>query len=115
MRSTAASPAGISRTFTGSSSLAIAGLVSPTTSSVPEYEWEDQDALKVAKEVALGEEFGFTFDFGDYWRHHCRVLPEKLDPREESGPGPLSRDPAAVWGWGDIPDQYGRRSFEGTD
>lgn len=82
----------------------------PSDDFAPDLAWEDQTALKVAKEVGLGEEFTFTFDFGDDWRHRCRLLPEKIDPRDEWGPGPLPRQPVPVWGWGSIPDQYGCRS-----
>ena len=38
------------------------------------------------------------------------MLAEKADPREEWGAGPLPRQPVAIWGWGSIPDQYGRSS-----
>ena len=76
-----------------------------------EPRWLDHAALKVAAEVGLGDEFVYTFDFGDDWRHHCRVLPEKVDPRVEYGP--LPQRPVAIWGWGWIPDQYGRETFEG--
>ncbi len=71
---------------------------------------EDQAAVKVAEVVAPGDEFRFVFDLGDSWEHRCRVLPDKLDPREELGAGPLPRQPVAIWGWGSIPDQYGRES-----
>jgi hypothetical protein len=71
---------------------------------------EDQAAIKVAQTVAPGDEFRFVFDFGDRWEHRCRVLAEKADPREEWGQGPLPAAPVAIWGWGEIPDQYGRRS-----
>jgi hypothetical protein len=53
--------------------------------------------------------FRYVFDLGDDWRHRCRALPEKVDPRELY-PGPLPRLPVPVWGWGWIPDQYGRVS-----
>lgn len=82
----------------------------PSDDFAPELAWEDQATLKVAKEVGPVDEFAFTFDFGDDWRHRCRVLPEKIDPRDEWGPGPLPRHPVAIWGWGSIPDQYGRES-----
>ncbi|MGI8632007.1 MAG: IS1096 element passenger TnpR family protein [Solirubrobacterales bacterium] len=75
-----------------------------------ELRWEDQSQLKPAKQLALGEQFTFTFDFGDNWHHHCRVAEEKMDPREEWGPGPLPHQPIPTWGWGSIPDQYGCRS-----
>ena len=64
----------------------------------------------MAQEVAPGDEFDFTFDFGDRWRHRCRVLAEKVDARERYGPGPLPRQPVPTEGWGSIPDQYGRVS-----
>lgn len=82
----------------------------PDDEFAPDLSWEDQKKLKPASELGPGEEFAFTFDFGDNWRHRCRVLPEKIDPRDEWGPGPLPRQPVAVWGWGSIPDQYGCRS-----
>jgi hypothetical protein len=71
---------------------------------------EDHAQVKVADAVGPGEEFGFTFDFGDRWEHRCRVLAEKIDPRQEWGAGPLPRQPVVTCGWGVIPDQYGRRS-----
>jgi hypothetical protein len=74
--------------------------------------WLDHEALKVAQELAPGEAFSYVFDLGDDWRHRCEVLPEKADPREEYGPGPLPRRPVAIWGWGWMPDQYGRLSLE---
>ena len=70
----------------------------------------DHAAVKVAQAVGPGDEFRFVFDFGDRWEHRCRVLGEKADPREEWGAGPLPKQPVAIWGWGVIPDQYGRRS-----
>ena len=76
---------------------------------------EDHAAVRVAEAVAPGDEFGFTFDFGDRWEHRCRVLSEKIDPREEWGPGPLPKHPVATWGWGSIPDQYGRASAAELD
>jgi hypothetical protein len=76
---------------------------------------EDQSAVKVADAVRPGDEFGFVFDFGDHWEHRCRVLAAKADPHQEWGPGPLPRQPVAIWGWGSIPDQYGRESADDLD
>lgn len=76
---------------------------------------EDQDAVKMAAAVGPGDEFRFVFDLGDQWQHRCRVLAEKVDPREEWGPGPLPKQPVAIWGWGSIPDQYGRESSDELD
>ena len=66
--------------------------------------------LKVCREVKPGDEFTFTFDFGDNWRHRCKVRPEKADPVEEYGEKPPR--PVAIWGWGSIPDQYGRSTLD---
>ena len=76
---------------------------------------EDHATVRVAEAVAPGEEFSFVFDFGDRWEHCCRVLADKIDPRQEWGAGPLPRQPVAIWGWGSIPDQYGRRSAAELD
>ncbi len=82
----------------------------PDDSFGPELVWLDHAKLKVAKEVKPGEEFEYVFDLGDNWRHRCTVEPEKGDPVEEYGIVP--NVPAPIWGWGSIPDQYGRRAFD---
>jgi hypothetical protein len=79
----------------------------------PELEWLDHAALKVARELKPGDEFEYTFDLGDNWQHRCRIEAEKIDPAEEFGVVP--REPAPFWGWGWIPDQYGRRTLDGGD
>ncbi|KHL04774.1 UPF0158 family protein [Sinomonas humi] len=65
------------------------------------------DSAKVARTVGTGAEFQFTFDFGDGWTHRCVVGEEKVDPLEVLGIRPDA--PLPYWGWGSIPDQYGRR------
>jgi len=82
----------------------------PDDEFAPEMVWEDHAALKVAQEAGPGDEFVFTYDFGDNWRHRCRVLENEADPREEYGDGPLPKQPVPTWGWGWIPDQYGRET-----
>lgn len=67
----------------------------------------DLATTKVMATVRPGEPFRYVFDLGDQWTHRCTVAEERIDPREEYGVVPTS--PAAYWGWGDIPDQYGRR------
>lgn len=67
---------------------------------------EDMATAKVAQLVEPGAEFQFTFDLGDDWTHRCVVGP-KVDPVEVLGIRP--RAPLPYWGWGDIPDQHGRR------
>ena len=59
-----------------------------------------------------GEQFAYEFDFGDSWAHLCTVAERRIDPLETLGIRPA--DPLPYWGWGDIPDQYGRR-WDGDD
>jgi hypothetical protein len=54
-----------------------------------------------------GEQFAYVFDLGDNWQHLCTLEPERVDPLEELGI--LPDRPLPSWGWGNIPDQYGRR------
>lgn len=79
----------------------------------------DEDAPAdelVANEIQVGSllrpgiEFGYLFDFGDDWTHSCRVEPQLADPVEEYGAEPRVSVP--IWGWGTIPDQYGREGPE---
>lgn len=51
-----------------------------------------------------GEVFSFEFDFGDAWEHRCTVIesPVELGAIEDES------SPIVVFGWGTIPDQYGR-------
>lgn len=67
----------------------------------------DIDRTKVVRVVEPGAEFQFTFDLGDDWTHRCAVGPDKVDPLEVLGIQPTA--PLPYWGWGSIPDQYGRR------
>ncbi len=85
----------------------------PDDDFAPDVVWLDHAKLKVAREVGPGEQFEYVFDLGDNWRHRCVVEPVKADPVEEYGVVPDR--PVAIWGWGSIPDQYGRLSFEGEE
>jgi len=85
----------------------------PDDSFGPELVWLDHAMLKVAKELKPGDEFEYVFDLGDNWRHRCTVEAEKGDPVEEYGIVP--NVPAPIWGWGSIPDQYGRAAFDLED
>jgi hypothetical protein len=74
---------------------------------------EDLDDTKTTlSRLNLGEQFAFEFDFGDSWMHLCTVADEKVDPHEVYGEAP--ERPVPYWGWGWIPDQYGRR-WDGDD
>lgn len=65
------------------------------------------EQTKVTRRVAPGDEFRYVFDLGDNWTHACTVEKAKVDPVEALGVVPDA--PTPVWGWGTIPDQYGRR------
>ncbi|QWF23368.1 hypothetical protein KM427_06495 [Nocardioides sp. LMS-CY] len=65
------------------------------------------EQTKVARQVVPGEEFRYVFDFGDDWTYACTVEEPKVDPADVLGVVP--RVPTVAWGWGTIPDQYGRR------
>jgi Plasmid pRiA4b ORF-3-like protein len=56
--------------------------------------------------LGLGMSFEYVFDLGDDWRHRCEVQSVDADPGEEYGTSPDR--PVPTWGWGWIPDQYGR-------
>jgi len=53
-----------------------------------------------------GAEFEYIFDLGDGWLHRCEVRAVDVDPDAEFGDVPLG--PVPLFGWGTIPDQYGR-------
>jgi hypothetical protein len=53
------------------------------------------------------EQFAYVFDLGDDWSHLCTVGTKRIDPLVQFGEVPDR--PMPYWGWGDLPDQYGRR------
>ncbi|WP_181274983.1 UPF0158 family protein [Brevibacterium oceani] len=67
----------------------------------------DFTQVTVAGTVAPGDEFSFTFDLGDNWVHRCSVGTRQFDPVAMFGEVPDRL--VAHWGWGAMPDQYGRR------
>lgn len=81
----------------------------------PVQETLDFTRVKVAREAKPGDEFRFIFDLGDNWTHRCVVSERKLDPNAMFDD--LPDRPAAIWGWGEMPDQYGRRwaTDDGTE
>ncbi|MEU2835473.1 hypothetical protein ABZ667_44185 [Streptomyces lavendulae] len=62
--------------------------------------------------LKAGEQFAYVFDMGDDWAHLCTVAEKRIDPLDELGTTP--RQPVPYWGWGSLPDQYGRR-WDGDD
>ena len=75
--------------------------------------WLDHHAIEVLAAVGPGDRFAYTFDLTAGWRHDCRVLEETVDPLSVFGERPLR--PAIAFGWGWIPDQYGRTEGEGFE
>lgn len=84
-------------------------------------DWDDEPVLAIRSTklstLKLGQQFLYVFDLGDDWTHLCSVADRLIDPAEVVGldademPGPLP-----YWGWGSIPDQYGRRwNGDGAD
>lgn len=67
----------------------------------------DIAAARIADTVSSGDQFRFVFDLGDDWTHSCTVDDDRIDPRKVFRSVP--RQPVALWGWGNLPDQYGRR------
>ncbi|MGO1539220.1 MAG: hypothetical protein ACTHW3_07585 [Leucobacter sp.] len=67
----------------------------------------DISTTKVARTLKFRDEFQFIFDLGDGWTHRCVIEDHRVDPVEVLGIRP--KKPLAYWGWGAIPDQYGRR------
>jgi Plasmid pRiA4b ORF-3-like protein len=66
----------------------------------------DSDTTKLGR-LQPAEQFAYVFDFGDDWSHLCTVAAQRVDPLDELGIAPDA--PLPYWGWGDLPDQYGRR------
>lgn len=72
----------------------------------------DADTSPSGDVLQLGEEFIYTFDLGDNWRHRCLLADTVIDPDEVLGVVPGR--PLPYWGWGVIPDAYGRL-WDGDD
>jgi hypothetical protein len=79
-------------------------------------DWEDDcdedevvldDTLVRLARLQLGDRFAYEFDLGDSWCHLCVVDEQGIDPLERLGIVP--KRPLPYWGWGTLPDQYGRR------
>lgn len=66
-------------------------------------------SLEHAGLARIGAKFTYTFDLGDDWTHACEVVAQD-DPPDFSGAPAYMRTslPVPIFGWGTIPDQYGR-------
>ena len=65
----------------------------------------DENRLNISR-LKPGDQFIYVFDLGDDWAHLCTVDKASIDPTEILGIVPSG--PLPYFGWGDIPDQYGR-------
>ena len=79
--------------------------------SDPQWRDEDDEGLLDGHKLTLGhlkasEQFVYEFDFRDRWLHLCTAGARRIDPIEELGIIPAT--PLPYWGWGVMPDQYGR-------
>ncbi len=81
----------------------------------PDFDFDrrmvDERKTKLSR-LSRGERFIYVFDLGDDWAHLCTVRASAIDPIEALGVIPGG--PLPYFGWGDIPDQYGR-AWSGDD
>ena len=75
----------------------------------------DDQQILIAERVGIGDRFTYIFDWGDEWRHECTVeeLPAESMPRP--GDEVYLEKPAPIFGWGWLPDQYGRRTKDAQE
>ncbi|MFI7602503.1 hypothetical protein [Actinoplanes sp. NPDC049681] len=66
----------------------------------------DADTETLERLLQPGDELGYVFDLGEDWRHQCVIGPDLIDAADEIGTVPPR--PLPIWGWGAIPDPYGR-------
>ncbi len=76
----------------------------------PAHHLDERAHSLASQDLRVGATFVYVFDFGDDWEHGCTVLRTDVDPEEEAGIVPSQILP--IFGWGTIPDQYGRLSLD---
>jgi hypothetical protein len=85
-------------------------LADGTRIGIPIEDSDDDGVLDGTREnltrLQIRQQFIYVFDFGDDWTHLCTVFEANIDPREVLGVIPDI--PTPYFGWGNIPDQYGR-------
>jgi hypothetical protein len=66
--------------------------------------------LQRAGLARIGVKFTYTFDLGDDWTDACEVVAQDDAPDFSPAPAYMRTSlPVPIFGWGTIPDQYGRR------
>ncbi len=68
-------------------------------------EFDETDLTLGAAGARPDDAFEYLFDLGDSWDHDCTYL-RAVDPQVEYGS--RSSEIVPIFGWGAIPDQYGR-------
>ena len=85
-------------------------LADGTRISTPGPEVDDENVLDETREplsnLQASQQFTYVFDIGDDWTHVCTVVEAGIDPHDVLGVVPNA--PLPYFGWGNIPDQFGR-------
>ena len=85
-------------------------LADGTRIGTPGPDMDDDDVLDESRErlsnLQASQQFIYVFDLGDDWTHLCTVVEAGIDPDDVLGVVPNA--PLPYFGWGNIPDQYGR-------
>jgi hypothetical protein len=85
-------------------------LADGTRIGTPDPDLDDEGVIDETRQklsrLKTGEQFAYEFDFGDGWTHLCTVIEAGIDPLDTLGVVPHA--PLPYFGWGEIPDQYGR-------
>ncbi|WP_431893184.1 IS1096 element passenger TnpR family protein [Micromonospora haikouensis] len=66
----------------------------------------DSDRTTLSR-LTAGDQFAYTFDTGDDWTRLCTIADHRINPPDELDL--VAAQPTPHQGWGDLPDQYGRR------
>jgi hypothetical protein len=78
-------------------------------SSYPEGDEPDSNNTLLGDlQLTVGSGFRYVFDLGDGWTHECVIDATDVDPEEVLGA--VTAQPVPFFGWGSIPDQYGRET-----
>lgn len=85
-------------------------LADGTRIGTPDADMDSGDVLDETQEnlskLEASQQFIYVFDFGDDWTHLCTVVEAGIDPHVVLGVVPNA--PLPYFGWGNVPDQYGR-------